>query len=457
MQVNFSTINFQGRVHTATIKKTVLPVALAAVTAIGASAATAQTDTYTPRRSAETIEANKKDLKFILRLAAAFQETLSRKELAHRVGITHHQLNNMFSSGQLDDETLALYDMVKNKDGGYHPKLSKRAANSRIDAIKTAIERMSLNGERITDQKLAEETGLTPYMVKDMLSDSTTGLQDMKKSYNTNISQDKIKKDIVNIKTILLELTHQNKTVSMNELAEMAGLSFGQLQHLIYYGLDDSETRELYNDIIAQNKKDKIGAFHELPKEVLQSRIDTIKKAIETLSSKEDVITAQKIADVTGLSVHVIRRMIAYNEGGLNELLYTAPSKEEFNTQLAQDMVKKASVYSTNCNDAVDNSQIDDYTRVLTENLNNSGYDKGRRISLSRMFEYVPIIVDTILSTRDKDNQLREIHLGKIKRACNIDVMLTQELLAAKNKDNTFKYDCDEILNMVKRRSDYRY
>ena len=180
MLVNLSGINLQSKVRINTLKKAVLPVAGGAVTTAGLLAH--QTHYYTPRHSAETIQEDLNKLRLVLINAAANNETLSRKELAYRAGITHHQLNNMINQGLIDADTIALYYLVKIKNSEQFKPLPEDIMASRIIAIKNGIDDLLSNGQEITGENIAEITGISVHKVRRILANNTAGLNSYKKS-----------------------------------------------------------------------------------------------------------------------------------------------------------------------------------------------------------------------------------------------------------------------------------
>ena len=179
MLVNLSSISFQGKVRTNTLKNAVLPVTagIAATTGLLAH----QTHYYTPRRSAETVQEDLNKLRLVLLNAAANKETLSRKEVAYRAGITHHQLNNMINKGLIDADTMALYNLVKIKNSEQFKPLPEDITASRITAIKKGIKALSSNDQEITGENIAEITGISVHKVRRMLANNTDGLNTFKK------------------------------------------------------------------------------------------------------------------------------------------------------------------------------------------------------------------------------------------------------------------------------------
>ena len=134
--------------------------------------------------------------------------------------------------------------------------------------------------------------------------------------YTPRRSAETVQRDLERLRLILKNATENNEILSRKEVAYRAGITTHQLNNMINKGQISSETMALY-DLVKIKNPDK---FKPLTESETGSRIDAIRQGINKLYLEGKAITGEKLSEITGISVHKVRRILASNTADLNTL-----------------------------------------------------------------------------------------------------------------------------------------
>ena len=438
---------------------------------------------------------SKKILLNFLNQAIKNDEKMSLNQMIEKTGLSMNKIRYALR----DPRIMSLYRQVTSLRFLTRSE-RKDQLNSLIYTLKSAIEK----GEKLSKNEIAKRAGLEPWRVSSILERDGFGIintHDIKKLYKHTIkghnpelatetkqvkqpkesAEYKIKAEskpeisrrkyttknrpqkqydeqVAVLSSILKEASDKKQRLYTKEIIKIVGLNLKTIKSIIKkYSNSDNRLKDLYAGVVQMGRSITI----------VHPTADDIKKIIEQAIQNNEKITILDIANRLGVKKTALNYIFKnpellelYHKVQRKKLTKISPDELPNNFTnsdkiFAEEMVKNASLYGTSEHENLKFPALDDYQNFLEKALCKSQFDDLTKKRISELFEYAPVVVDTILNYKNKYNRLRYLNIDKIEEASKINPILTCELLELKNEDNSFKYNCDEILDIVQSTHNY--
>lgn len=123
--------------------------------------------------------------------------------------------------------------------------------------------------------------------------------------------------------------------------------------------------------------------------------------------------------------------------------------------EVSEQTIKKvsAAISATGIASLMLGQSNDDYVTSIATPIDRLNYSNEDMQALQEGYEYYPILMDTLLSTKDKNNAIRDIHKEEIENLTEIydrNPDLTEELLTQKTEDGLFRYATQDVIYIAK-------
>ena len=343
-------------------------------------------------------------------------------------------------------------------------RATKAEVEEKITAIKTILEEAEKNNVTISQEKLAEQLGISVGRVSYYLSSKNLqkfGLKDLwdkvknpigrpavqEKPEKTEIeTTPEVQERVNRIKRILKKAIKNNEKLTMTQLAAKMGISFGKVasclrtENLERFGL-----KELWDKVKSQ---EAVGAGHE-------ERVSQAKDILEEALSERKGFSIQDIAETLGVTEETAKKFVTDPKYGLSELFNLVK-----NTDVAKRMAEGASKFGTTENQVYtqDEALMNDYIDALAKQLTVLDLDTKTSEALVACYSKAPAFFDSLLYAKSSDGSLRlnkdalsPKTISKILDAYLKNPKLTEKVLFEVDSEGKYKYDFnDSMLDLIK-------